>query len=142
MASMSSVQEISRKRKISCNSGDEAEQQPSHSSCGQKWIKITRENLDCSMLQLYSKLEADLLLEECESSIDYYSSNLTKIKVFGKYHSIPRKQVAFGDEGLSYTFSGVTVAAKEWTPLTNKIRHDVETASGYKFNFVLVNRYQ
>jgi alkylated DNA repair dioxygenase AlkB len=44
--------------------------------------------------------------------------------------------------GLSYTFSGVTVHPKTWTPVLTEIKERVEFEVGRKFNFVLVNRYK
>lgn len=64
------------------------------------------------------------------------------MKIFGSWHAIPRKQAAYGDEGLSYTFSGVTVHPKTWTPVLTEIKERVEFEVGRKFNFVLVNRYK
>ena len=57
-------------------------------------------------------------------------------------NQIPRNQAAYGDEGISYKYSGVTVTAKEWTPTLREIRGKVESATGKRFNFVLVNRYK
>ncbi|KAJ8930727.1 hypothetical protein NQ314_016456, partial [Rhamnusium bicolor] len=64
------------------------------------------------------------------------------VKVFGKWHEIPRQQVAYGDEGLKYTFSGITLPAKPWTPLLNDIRNLLFEVTGFRYNFVLVNRYR
>ena len=50
-------------------------------------------------------------------------------------------QVAFGDDGLSYTFSGHTVPAKPWLPFLIQIRDEITRVTGYSFNFVLINRY-
>ena len=50
-------------------------------------------------------------------------------------------KVAFGDDGLTYKYSNNVVPALSWTPLLRKIKDDVEAASGYNFNFVLINRY-
>lgn len=57
---------------------------------------------------------------------------------------IPRKQVAYGDPGLHYTFSGNTIPAKGWLPCIVDVKKKVEAALGGKwiFNFVLINRYK
>lgn len=60
--------------------------------------------------------------------------------MFGKYHEIPRQQVAFGDEGLKYTFSGVTVPAKRWIEPIKATRDLIASLTGYNYNFVLVNK--
>nr|XP_009681277.1 PREDICTED: alpha-ketoglutarate-dependent dioxygenase alkB homolog 2 [Struthio camelus australis] len=67
---------------------------------------------------------------------------LTKLHVFGKWHSIPRKQVTYGDPELTYTYSGVTFSPKPWIPVLNRIRDHVALHTGHTFNFVLINRYK
>lgn len=64
------------------------------------------------------------------------------IKMAGQTISIPRKQTAFGDSGLSYTFSGVTVYCNPWLPLVRELKTAVEIAAQETFNFVLVNYYR
>uniref|UniRef100_A0A8C2WVN4 DNA oxidative demethylase ALKBH2 n=1 Tax=Cyclopterus lumpus TaxID=8103 RepID=A0A8C2WVN4_CYCLU len=64
------------------------------------------------------------------------------VQVFGKVHSIPRKQATYGDAGLTYTYSGVTRLACPWTPTLEYIRDVVTKTTGHTFNFVLVNRYK
>lgn len=51
-------------------------------------------------------------------------------------------QVAFGDLGLSYKFSGNTVPAKPWPSALLYVRDMLTRLTGYCFNFVLVNRYR
>ncbi|XP_067650376.1 DNA oxidative demethylase ALKBH2-like [Haliotis asinina] len=107
-----------------------------------KWQRITRNNLDCDYLQLYSRSEADELLAECERVIEYNSGHLARVQIFGKWHDIPRKQVAHGDAGLTYSFSGNTVHARPWLPLLDTIRNKISSITGKEFNFVLINRYK
>lgn len=63
-----------------------------------------------------------------------------QVKVFGKYHEIPRQQVAYGDDGLKYTFSGVTVPAKNWIEPVKATRDLIASFTGIYYNFVLINR--
>lgn len=58
-----------------------------------KWRKLSGENLDCDYIVLYSKEEADELLIKCAELLEYNTGQLAKVKVFGKWHDIPRKQV-------------------------------------------------
>jgi len=103
--------------------------------------RISSDNLNCDYAILYSKGEAQTLLSKCEEEFEYLSGELAKVFVFGKWHNIPRKQVAFGDEGLTYKYSNTVVPAKTWTPHLLKIKADIEQACGQTFNFVLINRY-
>lgn len=65
---------------------------------------------------------------------------LAKVQVFGKWHSVPRKQATYGDAGLTYTFSGLTLTPKPWIPVLERVRDQVCRVTGQTFNFVLVNR--
>jgi len=103
--------------------------------------KLTAEKLDCDYGLIYSRDEAEKLLKLCEDEISYFTGQLSKVFVFGKWHDIPRKQAAFGDVGLTYKYSNNVVPALPWTPLLRQIKEDVEAASGHRFNFVLINRY-
>jgi len=58
-----------------------------------KWRKLTAENLNCDYVMLYTKHEADQLFQECSDILEYNTGHLAKVKVFGKWHDIPRKQV-------------------------------------------------
>nr|XP_022916098.1 DNA oxidative demethylase ALKBH2-like [Onthophagus taurus] len=106
------------------------------------WKKYSAEGLDLDYSLIFNKQLASDIFLKLEDSIQYYTGDLTKVKVFGKYHNIPRQQVAFGDEGVSYKFSGVTIPAKPWTPQLEFIRNYLEEITNYKYNFVLVNRYR
>ena len=57
------------------------------------WTKLSAENLDCDYTVLFNKGEADELLRKCSELLEYNTGDLAKVKVFGKWHDIPRKQV-------------------------------------------------
>lgn len=65
---------------------------------------------------------------------------LARVQVFGKWHNVPRKQATYGDAGLTYTFSGLTLSPKPWVPVLEHVRDRVSLVTGQTFNFVLVNR--
>lgn len=94
--------------------------------------------------QFFSKTDADGIFKRLESELRPYfeSSQSQVVKIMGKTLQIPRKRTAFGDSGLSYSFSGITVAANTWTPFMTQIRNCVESTLQETFNFVLVNRYK
>ncbi|KAJ8971818.1 hypothetical protein NQ317_002935 [Molorchus minor] len=122
--------------------------------------KVSSENLDVEYTVLLPAAVADELMAQLQQSVEYYEGDLTKVlrillfvlvnyegvirsvKVFGKWHEIPRQQVAYGDEGMKYTFSGVTIKAKPWIPILIDVRDMLHTISGYQYNFVLINRYR
>ncbi|PIK38879.1 putative alpha-ketoglutarate-dependent dioxygenase alkB-like 2 [Apostichopus japonicus] len=101
------------------------------------------ENLHCDYFNhFYSREEAKTLMRDCEESLEYFTGDLAIVKLYGKTIPIPRKQVAHGDEGLTYTFSRVTVPAKPWLPFLETVRKRIEDQTSFKFNFVLINRYK
>jgi alkylated DNA repair dioxygenase AlkB len=65
-----------------------------------------------------------------------------KIKLYGRLIDLPRLTAWYGDEGRSYTYSGITVSPQPWTPVLLKIKKEVEAVSGVEFNSVLLNRYR
>ena len=82
-----------------------------------------------------------------EKYLKYNNKEASKIKLYGKEFYVPRKQVAFGDPGTYYNFSGIKVDAISWdndeiiSKVLKKIKDKVELFTGKKFNFVLINRY-
>lgn len=90
----------------------------------------------------YAKAEADRVYNALEQELEPYLSADSHVKVWGELRKIPRRQSAFGDDGLFYSFSGSTVRAHPWTPQILSVRERVEAAVGASFNFVLVNRYR
>lgn len=105
-----------------------------------KQMEFDENNLRYTYLKLYNKQKAQHLFDELEKELVYLVD--PKLVICGKSYSIPRKIAAYGDPGLSYTFSGITISACSWTPLLLQIKHDVEMAANEKFNFVLINRYR
>ena len=85
--------------------------------------------------------ESRRLFRALEEEVEYLSPETTRIKLFGKLHDIPRRNVGYGDKSVVYKYSGLSLEAKEWTPTLREIKSDVESASGHSYNFVLVNRY-
>uniref|UniRef100_A0A8C0WUG1 DNA oxidative demethylase ALKBH2 n=1 Tax=Castor canadensis TaxID=51338 RepID=A0A8C0WUG1_CASCN len=105
------------------------------------WRHIAAEGLDCDYTVLFGKAEADEILRELEEEVEYFTGALAKVHVFGKWHSVPRKQATYGDAGLTYTF-GLTLSPKPWVPVLERVRDRVSEVTGQTFNFVLVNRYK
>ncbi|XP_053444564.1 DNA oxidative demethylase ALKBH2 isoform X2 [Nycticebus coucang] len=106
------------------------------------WQHIRGEGLDCSYTILFGKAEADEIFGELEKEVEYFTGALARVQVFGKWHSVPRKQATYGDTGLTYTFSGLTLSPKPWIPVLELVRDRVSGVTGQTFNFVLINRYK
>ncbi|XP_012869789.1 PREDICTED: alpha-ketoglutarate-dependent dioxygenase alkB homolog 2 isoform X1 [Dipodomys ordii] len=109
---------------------------------GLSWRQIRGEGLNCDYTILFGKAEADKIFRELEQDVEYFTGALARVQVFGKWHDVPRKQATYGDAGLTYTFSGLTLSPKPWLPVLERIRDRVSDVTGQTFNFVLVNRYK
>jgi len=59
--------------------------------------------------------------------------------VFG--HMQPRLTASYGDEGVTYRYSGTLNVALPWTPTLSEIKQKIETVEG-RYNYCLLNRYR
>ena len=64
------------------------------------------------------------------------------IRMFGRMVPQPRLVAWYGDPGLSYTYSGLTLEPLPWTATLTEVRDRVEEACGTCFNSVLLNLYR
>lgn len=64
------------------------------------------------------------------------------IRMFGKTVAVPRFSAWYGDEGKSYTYSGLKLNPHPWNDLLQGIREAVEQQTGCAFNSVLLNWYR
>ncbi|QSX39894.1 alpha-ketoglutarate-dependent dioxygenase AlkB family protein [Shewanella cyperi] len=71
-----------------------------------------------------------------------YPFESPSIRVYGKWHPIPRQQVWFADPGCDYVYSSLLVKALPWPPLAARLRAKLEWELGFVSNGVLVNRYR
>jgi alkylated DNA repair dioxygenase AlkB len=65
-----------------------------------------------------------------------------EIRIFGKWLKQPRMTCVFGDEGMTYTYSGLTQPTLSWTSSLHTLRNKIQSNSGEKFNLVLLNLYR
>jgi len=108
----------------------------------QKWETIKRDNLHLTHRVVFDRSRCKDIFAKLEEEVEYLTGDLARVKVFGKWHSLPRQQAAYGDPGLTYSYSGVTVPARQWTPTLDAVREVVNGETGQVYNFVLVNRYK
>jgi alkylated DNA repair dioxygenase AlkB len=100
-----------------------------------------------------SKKDANNYFNLFENHLIFASDEESKVTIFGKKVKIPRKQVAFGDNSISYGFSGSNIPANDWnnpkddkerkvTEALKEIRNKVSLHTGILYNYVLINRYK
>ena len=65
-----------------------------------------------------------------------------QIFLFGRWSKIPRLTLWYSMSGKSYTYSGMTMRAKPYPPVIEKISNQVTEFSDLQFNSVLLNRFR
>jgi alkylated DNA repair dioxygenase AlkB len=78
-------------------------------------------------------------MQELLTTVPWSSQTIT---MFGKQYVEPRRTAWFGDDGASYTYSGITMTPLAWTPLLTSLCKICEEHSGGSFNSVLLNLYR
>lgn len=87
----------------------------------------------------YRSPESALLMDTLLREIAWRQETIV---LWGKECLQPRLSAWYGDAGTSYRYSGMTLQALAWTPVLLRIRHDVEYATGHRYNSVLLNLYR
>ncbi len=81
----------------------------------------------------------EALLRQLIEETPWRSESIT---LWGKTCPQPRLIAWYGDDGISYTYSGTTLHALPWMPTLLAIKNRVEELSGAAYNSVLVNYYR
>jgi alkylated DNA repair dioxygenase AlkB len=87
----------------------------------------------------FNSSESQLLFNDLRDNIDWKQEN---IRTYGKYIPIPRLSAWYGDSGLSYTYSKITMQPNQWTATLINIKSRIESFTGNQFNSVLINLYR
>lgn len=65
-----------------------------------------------------------------------------KIKIFGKTVALPRLTAWYGNPGVNFTYSGIAMCARAWTPELVRIKTRIQEIAGVEFTGVLLNLYR
>lgn len=65
-----------------------------------------------------------------------------EIKVFGRWHRIPRLQSWHGDAEARYRYASLTMTPHPWHPALQRVRAIAQARTGLSFNSVLANLYR
>jgi alkylated DNA repair dioxygenase AlkB len=87
----------------------------------------------------FSATESDRLFQTLYSDLPWEGG---EIKLFGKTHVIPRKQVLFADKGLEYGYSGKQLTVSYWNQTVLSIKERIEFECAFNFNACLANLYR
>ena len=88
---------------------------------------------------LFTKEESDKFYMSLQESIQWKHE---PIMMFGKEIMQPRLTAWYGDEGMSYTYSGITMQPLSWNDDLALIKSRIEAASEHVFNSALLNLYR
>lgn len=88
---------------------------------------------------LFSENEAEELFAMVDAEADWKQYS---IRMFGRKILSPRMTASQSDEGVSYSYSGITLEPAPWTSAVSRIRARVEKAAGERFNSALINKYR
>lgn len=80
--------------------------------------------------QLYSRLQEEIPWRQ------------DSIRIAGKETPIPRLQAWFGDPGMTYTYSGLTLVPTPWTETLLQLKKQIEDYGDHQFNSLLANLYR
>ncbi len=87
----------------------------------------------------FSAAEAEAYYDALSTAIAWKQVD---IKLYGKVIKTPRLTAWYGDPGMTYTYSGITLEPAIWTEDLLRIRERVELVAGVSFNSVLLNFYR
>jgi alkylated DNA repair dioxygenase AlkB len=65
-----------------------------------------------------------------------------EIRIGGRIVASPRLSAWYGDPGATYRYSGLFLEPRPWLPVIEELKVQVEKASGWLFNSVLLNLYR
>ena len=89
--------------------------------------------------EFFSAEESDIYLNYLLNDIPWIQEPIT---MFGKKVMQPRLTAFFGDKGMKYTYSGLTMQAEEWSAPLLQIKAKLEEKCSAKFNVCLLNHYR
>ncbi len=65
-----------------------------------------------------------------------------QIIIYGVRNNLPRLTAWYGDEGKTYSYSGIHVNAKPWLPEMLELKEQIEDVTKASYNSVLLNYYR
>ena len=65
-----------------------------------------------------------------------------EIRIFGKTYPQPRLTALYGNNGHSYSYSGITMKPEPFIPELRHLKHMVEQRSGHTYTTCLLNLYR
>ena len=83
--------------------------------------------------------QAGLLLTKLRADLNWQQP---VVKVYGKRHAVPRLTMFLADRGVQYRYSSTLHSGEGWPEWFEPLLHQVNKASGTRFNGCLLNLYR
>lgn len=87
----------------------------------------------------FQSIEADILFHQLMNETPWRQDPIT---VFGKSYPQPRLTALYGNQDLSYGYSGIRMQPLPWTKTLLEIKTKIENLTPVKFTTVLLNLYR
>ena len=97
---------------------------------------------DSDIRYIYDFISHDQSIEYKDQLLAEVAWQQNKIKMFGKIYDEPRLTAWYGDQGLTYKYSGIQLVPTPWTGLLEKLKSKVNIAANTQFNSALLNYYR
>ncbi len=105
-----------------------------------QFAPILMPDADVSLLHhVEMPLPCDTMLRKL---IDQTIWRQESVKIYGKVHQQPRLVALYGDPGLRYDYSGLSLNPLPWTDLLRAIKRRIEDCTEATFNAVFLNLYR
>ena len=87
----------------------------------------------------FNRTECATYFKDLQDNIDWKQEPVT---IFGKQVMQPRLTAWYGDSDKPYSYSGITMSPKPWTPTLQLIKEKTEQAAKVQFTSALLNLYR
>jgi alkylated DNA repair dioxygenase AlkB len=87
----------------------------------------------------FSEEQADVLFKKLLTETSWQQDNIT---VYGKTYPQPRLTALFGNEGMPYSYSNITMHPQPWNEILLQMKLKIAKVTQCDFTTVLLNRYR
>ena len=97
---------------------------------------------DADISYFHDFIPYDKSIQYLETLLAEVAWQQNEIKLFGKVYNEPRLTAWYGDQGLSYKYSGIQLVLSPWTGLLKELKSKVSLVAKTDFNNALLNFYR
>jgi alkylated DNA repair dioxygenase AlkB len=111
-------------------------------SLDQKFESVQMPDADVSILhEIEMPLPYDKILQRLMDTAEI-KWRQEAVRVYGKEYQQPRLVALYGDSGMKYDYSGISLHPLPWTDLLREIKRRIEDCTDATFNAVFLNFYR